>query len=196
MKKGLIFLAIGVLGCWAGWAAEGNRPADPGKVPVFGETDYRLGPEDLLAVFIWKEPDISTEVKVRPDGKISLPLVGELIATSKTVPQLEKEIREKLSLSLTDPVVNVLVKEVNSPKISVLGEVRRPDRYLIRQKVTVLDVIALAGGFTEFAKRDEVIVIRNGSSGTQRIEFNLERLLKKGHGEPFYLLPSDTVYVK
>jgi len=165
--------------------------------PGFGREEYRLGPEDVVEIFVWKEPELSRTVVVRPDGKISMPLITELVASGKTAAQLQTEITTKLRQLVTDPVVNVIVKEINSPKISVLGEVRKPDVYSIKHKITVLDAIALAGGFTEFAKRDKVLVLRNGSSaGQQRIALNLKRLLRDGGGEVFYLEPSDTVYVE
>jgi polysaccharide export outer membrane protein len=161
---------------------------------AFGEGEYSLGPEDVLEVWIWKEPDLSTTVVVRPDGKISLPLTGELHAAGKSVLQLQEEIRTKLRGFISDPVVTVIVKEINSPKVSVLGKVHRPDVYKIKQKTTVLDAIAMAGGFTEFAKRDRVTVIRNNSTQQQRFPIDLER--PNEEGRPFYLQPSDTVYVE
>jgi len=164
--------------------------------PGFGKEEYRLGPEDVVEIFVWKEPDLSRTVVVRPDGKISMPLITELEASGKTAAQLQTEITTKLRQLVTDPVVNVIVKEVNSPKISILGEVHKPGVYSIKNKITVLDSIALAGGFTEFAKRDKVIVLRNGSSGQQRVALNLKRLLKESGGEVFYLEPFDTVYVE
>lgn len=195
MKRMGMLLTVLFLTACSGRAKTSQLPL-PDQSSAEGRHEYRLGPEDVVEVFVWKEPEMSTTVMVRPDGKISLPLVGEMAASGKTAAQLQGEMREKLSQYLTDPFVNVLVKEVNSPKISVLGEVHKPDRYPIRQPMTLLDAIALAGGFTEFARQDEVIVMRNGSSGVQRIKFNAERLLREGQGEPFYVRPSDTIYVK
>lgn len=164
---------------------------------ISDDTDegYLLGSEDVLEIFVWKEPELSTTVVVRPDGKISVPLIGEIQASGRKTAQLQEEIAGRLREYVADARVNVLVKEVNSPKISVLGEVRKPDRYSVRQKLTVLDAIALAGGFTEFARRDEVIVIRNGLSGSQRLKLNVKRLLADEGAKPFYLRAFDTVYV-
>ena len=125
---------------------------------------------------------------------ISLPLAGEIQAAGKTAHELQMEITSKLREFIADPVVSVIVKEINSPKISVFGEVRKPDVFPIKQRMTVLNAIALAGGFTEFAKRNRVMVIRAGSSGQERIKLNLERLIKDG--APFYLQASDTVFVE
>jgi len=169
-----------------------QRPAPAAPDP----DEYRLGPEDVLDVFVWKEPDLTTAATVRPDGKISVPLIGDLPASGRTASQLQQEITKRLSHFVSEPVVTVIVKQFNSFTIPVLGEVRRPDVYKVSRKITVLDAIALAGGFTEFAKKDHVIVIRKSSSGEQRITINLKKYLKDGTGEPFYLKPSDVVFVE
>jgi polysaccharide export outer membrane protein len=158
--------------------------------------EYRLGPEDVIEVFVWKQPELTTTVVIRPDGRISLPLTNELEASGKTAIQLQKEITEKLREYITQPIVNVIVKQVNSLKISVLGEVRKPDVYRIKNQVTVLDAIAMAGGFTDLARPSRVIVIRNAPSGPQRIKINVKQVVADGSKSPFYLQPLDTVYVE
>jgi polysaccharide biosynthesis/export protein len=163
---------------------------------AFGDAEYKLGPGDVVEVFVWKEPDLTATVVVRPDGKISLPLISEFDVSGKTVAQLQKEVTIGLGRYLSEPVVNVMLKEVNAPRISVLGNVRKPDLYKMQHKITILDAIALAGGFTEFARRDRVYVIRNGPSGTQKMKINLKRLLEQTGGEVIYLQQSDTVYVE
>jgi polysaccharide export outer membrane protein len=170
--------------------------ADGGTAGTFGDTEYRLGPEDQIQFFVWKEPDLSTTVVVRPDGKISLPLIGEIEAVGKTARQLQDETGKRLKQFVTTPVVSVIVTQVNSPKISVLGQVRRPDQYRIKQRLTVLDAIALAGGFTEYADGDKVVIIRNGKWGVQRIKLNLKPLIKNGRSSLAYVQPADTVYVE
>lgn len=203
------FLTVGILACFA----LGAQASDPPKVPApqaatgtapkaannnvaFGESEYQLGPEDVIEVFVYNEAALTTTVVVRPDGKISLPLIGELEATGKTALQLQDEVTKKLRQLVTSPVVNVIVKEVNAPKVSVLGQVRKPDRYRIKARTTVLDAIAMAGGFTDFAKRDKITIIRNGGADKARIQVDLKRLIKDGHGDVFYLEPLDTVYVE
>jgi polysaccharide export outer membrane protein len=158
--------------------------------------EYRLGPEDVIEVFVWKQPDLTTTVVIRPDGRISLPLTNELEASGKTAVQLQKEITEKLREYITQPMVNVIVKQVNSLKISVLGEVRKPDVYRIKNQVTVLDAIAMAGGFTDLARPNRVIVIRNAPSGPQRIKINVKQVVADESRAPFFLQPLDTVYVE
>ncbi len=161
----------------------------------FGDSEYRLGPEDVIEVFVWKEDDLTTSTVVRPDGKVTVPLVGEIVASNKTAGELEEEIKAKLLKYLTLPVVNVVVKEVNSPKVSVFGEVNKPDVYRIKQKTSVFDVIAQAGGFTEFAKREKVIVIRNDAKNPEKFNLNLKEMINNGGGV-FYVQPGDTVYVQ
>ena len=158
--------------------------------------EYRLGPEDVIEVFVWKQPDLTVTVVVRPDGRISLPVTNELEASGKTAVQLQKEITEKLREYVTQPMVNVIVKQVNSLKISVLGEVRRPDVYRIKNQVTVLDAIAMAGGFTDLARPNRVIVLRNAPTGPQRIKINVKQVVADDSRAPFYLQPLDTVYVE
>ena len=165
-----------------------------GTVP--GTAEYRLGPEDMIEVFVWKEPELTTTVVIRPDGRISLPLAGELEASGKTAVELQQEITAKLSKYIVQPTVNVMVKQVNSLKISVLGEVRRPDVYRIKNRVTVLDAIAMAGGFTDLARPNKVVVLRDTSSGPQRIKINIKQLVEDVNGAPFYLQALDTVYVE
>jgi polysaccharide biosynthesis/export protein len=130
---------------------------------------------------------------VRPDGKITVPLIGELVAKGRTAPQLQDEVTKRLTEYISAPIVTVIVKEVNYPTISILGQVRKPDQYKMRHNMTVLDAIALAGGFTDYADRNKVKVLRNNSAGPQKYELNLkdpdETTIR------FYLKPFDTVYV-
>ena len=163
----------------------------------FGDSEFRLGPEDVIEVFVWKEPDLSTTAVVRPDGKVSLPLIGELHTSGKTAVELQKEISQKLAQYVAEPVVNVIVKEVNSAKVSVLGEVKTPGVYKIKDRATLLDAIALAGGFTEYAKRNKVTVIRPVTTGEQKlIKLNADDQIKRGESELFYIMPYDKIYVQ
>jgi polysaccharide export outer membrane protein len=159
------------------------------------EAAYLLGPEDVVEVFVWKEEGLSTTATVRPDGRITLPLAGELVAAKRTAQQLQEEIATRLAHYIDLPVVTVIVKEINSPLFSVLGEVRRPGRYRLAQRTSVLDAVALGGGFTEYADRGRVTVLRPSERGVERIPINLKKLLRRG-GESFYLQPRDTVHVE
>ena len=173
-------------------AADVHRPTDGNS----NASEYRLGPDDVIDVFVWKEPELTTTVVIRPDGRISLPLTNDIEASGKTVVQLQRDVTEKLREFIAQPVVSVIVKQVNSLKISVLGEVRKPDVYRIKNRVTVLDAIAMAGGFSDLAKQNKVVVIRNGPSGPQRIKVNVKQLVTDNNKAWFYLQPLDTVFVE
>jgi polysaccharide biosynthesis/export protein len=195
MERNYIVLLTALLTCGVVLATAADTVKPPsGLIPR--EAEYRLGPEDVIEVFVWKEPELTTTVVIRPDGRVSLPLASELEASGKTAVELQLEITARLSKYVVKPVVNVMVKQVNSLKISVLGEVRRPDVYRIKNRVTVLDALAMAGGFTDLARPNKVIVIRNTAAGTQRIKINIKQLVADESGAPFYLQTMDTVYVE
>jgi polysaccharide export outer membrane protein len=171
----------------------------PGTSPskAYGDTEFRLGPDDVIDVWVYQEKDISGTVPVRPDGKISLPLIGEMLASGKTATELQKEIATKLKQFIAEPSVTVVVKEVNSPKVSVLGEVKNPGIYKIKDRATLLDAIAMAGGLTEYAKKDKITVIRVESSGDQTVlRLNIDDQIKGRRTDPFYVLPYDKIYVR
>jgi len=191
----IVFVVSAAAASWAALsqAADLPKPAAPAGD---NQPEYRLGPEDVIEVFVYKEPDLSTTVTVRPDGRISLPLAGELDATGKPATQLQQEISERLKRYISGPVVNVMVKQINSLKVSVLGEVRKPDVYRIKNRVTVLDAIAMAGGFTDLARPNRVVVLRNTPSGQQRIKININQVVADNSSRLVYLEPMDTVYVE
>jgi polysaccharide biosynthesis/export protein len=193
-----VFLSAFVVSASLGCVALTTQAADIPKPSVaIPSSEYLLGPEDVIDVFVWKEPDLSaTGIVVRPDGRISLPLANELEASGKTADQLKQEITERLKRYITDPAVNVIVKQINSLKISVLGEVRKPDVYRIKNRITVLDAIAMAGGFTDLARPTRVVVLRKTPAGEQHIKINVNDAIAGDHSVPFYLEPLDTVYVE
>jgi len=187
------FVVVCALAC----AGQLLQAADiPPKAPPGDQAEYKLGPEDVIEVFVYKEAELSTTVTVRPDGRISLPLAGEFEASGKPATQLQQEIAERLKRYISEPVVNVMVKQINSLKISVLGEVRKPDVYRIKTRVTVLDAIAMAGGFTDLARPNRVVVLRNTPAGQQRIKVNINDVVANDTVHPLYLEPLDTVYVE
>ena len=165
---------------------------------AYGDSEFRLGPDDVIEVSVYQDKELNRTVPVRPDGKISLPLIGEMPASGKSVTELQKEIAQRLKQYVSDPTVTVVVKEVNSPKVSVLGEVKKPGMYKIKDRSTVLDAVALAGGFTEYAKRTKVTLIRIGSNGQpQQFQINVDDQLKgRVKGDLFYILPYDKIYVQ
>lgn len=158
---------------------------------------YLIGSSDVLAITVWKEPEISKSVPVRPDGKISLPLVGELQAAGRTPLQLEQDIAAKLKTYITNPDVNVIVQQINSEKFNILGRVARPGSFPLTGTTTVLDAIATGGGFLDFAKQKGVYVLRQNSGGGQtRLPFNYKDVVKGKHPEQnIKLQAGDTVVV-
>ena len=191
--------AILIIACFLITLNPSMRAQEKGSVsqaPAFGDAEYRLGPGDVIEVFVWKEPDLTTTAPVRPDGKIPLPLINEFEARNRTVAQLQMEVSNHLRKYLAEPVVTVILKEVNAPRISVLGNVRKPDVYKIHARVSVLEAIALAGGFNDYAKRNKVIVIRTAASGIQRFKLNVKKLLEDSSPRIFYLSQNDTIYVE
>jgi polysaccharide biosynthesis/export protein len=195
MRSTSFITVILIAGCLS--SALAQRPALNPIARAYGESEFRLGPDDVVEVFVYKEQELSATVVVRPDGKISLPLIGELSVNGKTAVELQKEIAQKLFQYIAQPTVNVIVKEVNSAKVSILGEVKTPGMYKIKDRSTVLDALALAGGFTEYAKRDKVTLIRIQSNGQQQqFRINVDDQLKGRKGELFYILPYDKIYVQ
>jgi polysaccharide export outer membrane protein len=178
-------------------SAFAQRPALNPITRAYGESEFKLGPDDVVEVFVYKEQELSTTVVVRPDGKISLPLIGELSANGKTAVELQKEVAQRFTQFIAQPTVNVIVKEVNSAKVTVAGEVKTPGMYKIKDRATVVDAVALAGGFTEYAKRDKVTLIRIESNGQQhRFQINVDDQLKGRKGDLFYILPYDKIWVQ
>ncbi len=158
---------------------------------------FVIGNDDVLAINVWKEPDISRSIPVRSDGKISLPLVGEVQAAGLTPLALEQSIARKLESFIAQPEVTVMIQQVNSQKFNVIGQVAHPGTFAIANGPTVLDGIALAGGFRDFAKQKSVIILRQNADGTQsRIPFNYKEVLKgKNPAQNFKLQPHDTIVV-
>ena len=131
--------------------------------------DYQLGPEDVLEVLVWKNADLSKVVTVRPDGRISLPLIGDVPAAGFTAAHVQQEITKRLlDFYQEPPHVSLIVQQANSYVIFIVGQVERPGQYTVKRGTTFLQAIALAGGFTPFAAYNEVLVLRNGSGDHQQ----------------------------
>jgi polysaccharide biosynthesis/export protein len=178
-------------------SAAGASVADASPATKPHDAAYKIGSSDVLAITVWKEPEVSRSIPVRPDGKISLPLVGELQAAGRTPLQLEQDISGKLKAYITNPDVNVMVQQINSEKFNVLGRVAHSGSYPLSTDTTVLDAIATAGGFLDFAKETGVYVLRSTpGSGQKRLAFNYKDVIKGKHPEQnIKLEPGDTVVV-
>ncbi len=180
----------------SGDPALSDRSAAPAvNIPHNGS--FVIGNDDVLAINVWKEPEVSRSLPVRSDGRISLPLVGEIQAAGRTPLQLEQEITRGLHAYITDPEVTVIVQEIHSQQFNILGEVVRPGAYTLTRTTTVLDAIAIAGGFRDFAKQKDVYILRqNPSGGQSRIAFNYKDVIKgKRPAQNLVLEPRDTVVV-
>ncbi len=174
----------------------GDNPGE-GSRTAHSDSSYVIGADDVLAINVWKEPDVSRSVPVRSDGKISLPLVGELTAGGQTPLQLEQEITKRLANYISEPEVTVIVTDSKSQRINILGMVARPGTYMLTGSATILDAIAMAGGFKDFAKQKQIYVLRANADGTEkRLTFNYKEVIKGQNPEQnIRLLPRDTVVV-
>jgi polysaccharide biosynthesis/export protein len=159
--------------------------------------EFVIGPGDVLAINVWKETEISKVVPVRSDGRISLPLIGELQSGGLTPRQLEAEITTRLKDYVADPSVTVVVQEIHSKSINVLGMVARPGLYPLTKTMTVVDAIANAGGFRDFAKQKSIYILRQNPDGTQaRLPFNYKEVIKGVNpSQNVKLQPGDNIVV-
>jgi len=148
----LLAILTGIPGC-------AGKPNTNFTVKYVPSAEFLLGPEDVLIVTTWRNQDLSKEVIVRPDGKITMPLIGDIQASGITAEALGKMIAERLNEYMSNPIVSVQVKEINSYFVYVLGEVKNPGKFQLKSFTTVLQVISLAGGFTQFANRNGIRVI-------------------------------------
>jgi len=161
------------------------------------DDSFVIGNDDVLSINVWKEPDLTRSIPVRSDGRISLPLVGEVQAAGLTPLKLEQEIAAKLKSYIAEPEVTVIVQQINSQKFNVLGMVNRPGSYPISNSATVLDAIALAGGFRDFAKQKAIYVLRQKADGSEtRLPFNYKEVVKgRNPDQNVKLHPRDTIVV-
>ncbi len=173
--------------------------AKPASIPSTKPHDdgFIIGNGDVLAISVWKQPDLSRSVPVRSDGRISLPLIGELKATGQTPLKLEEEITAKFQPFLAEPEVTVIVEQINSEKFNVLGRVAKPGSYSLVNPTTVLDAIALAGGCRDFAKHKAIYILRRNPDGSEsKLPFNYQDVIKgKNTAQNIDLQPHDTVVV-
>ena len=178
--------------------ASAQQPSSPAKAKPApaGLDEYKIGPEDVLAISVWKNEPMSRVLPVRPDGMISLPLLDDVMAAGLTPMELRNVLAQKLAEYVPSPAVTVIVNDVRSFKVSVIGEVARPARYELKSRTSVLDVLALAGGFNQFAARTRIVVLRQEGDKKTRIPFNYNRVTSSGGDEEnLYLRPGDIVLV-
>ena len=160
-----------------------------------GVARYEVQPSDVLQVSVWKEPDFTQQVVVRPDGAFSFPVVGEVNAVGKTVEELRKEIAQALSRIIPDVVVTVSVLEIKGNKVYVIGQVNQPGEFVVNPRVDVIQALSLAGGTTAFASPSEIFVLRRDNGQQRRLPFNFEAVLRGKDLEQNVLLRSGDVVV-
>jgi polysaccharide export outer membrane protein len=181
----------------AGTKDSGGGSSDvPAPRPATDNPNYLIGPDDELSVSIWREPDISRSVPVRPDGKISLPLVNDVQAVGLTPMQLGAEITTRLKKFIADPQVTIIVTRINSQRIFILGEVPRAGAYPMLPNMTVLEALSSAGGLTAFAKQTKIHVLRVEDGKQLTLPFNYKEAVRGQHSEQNIVLrPGDTIVV-
>jgi polysaccharide biosynthesis/export protein len=202
MKRSVVVLVacavMTVISAGLADAQQTTAAATPPKTPAppISPDQYKIGPEDMLSISVWKNDAMSRRVPVRPDGMISLPLLDDIQAAGMTPMQLRDVIVKRLTDYMPAPEVSVIVDDVRSFKVSVMGEVARPSRYELRSVTTVLDVLAQAGGFNQFANRSRIVILRPNGKTMTRIPFNYNKVVASGgEDENFYLQSGDIVLV-
>jgi polysaccharide biosynthesis/export protein len=160
--------------------------------------EYYIGPEDVLEIIVWRNADLSKIVTVRPDGRISLPLLGDIEATGQTPNELTANIVSRLKQFKETPTVSVILQQVNSYGIYVLGEVTHPGRYYLKSKTTLLQAITIAGGFSPIAARNRIVVFRWGEDKSTEVKYKAsydDIVLKDHSNQNLVLKPGDTIVV-
>lgn len=173
---------------------------DPAKAesrtPPSVPSDYRIGPEDVLEIDVWNKAELSRKVPVRPDGQISLPLVNDIQAAGLTPMELRGRLLARLAEYMAAPEVSVIVTEVRSFKISVIGEVAKPGRFELKGRIRLVDALALAGGLTDYASRSNLLVLRSNGKDLATHRFDYDKLRSAdARVINFFLEPDDVVLV-
>ena len=171
----------------------------PWVVPSIAQTQsssYIIGPNDLLTIHVWREPDLTQDVSVLPDGRITFPLIGEIMAQGRTVSELKMAITEKIKNFVTTPEVTVIVRESRSRIIHTIGQVNSPGPQLMAPNMTVLQAISAAGGFAEWANRKKILIIRREGDKEIQLRFNYKEFISgKNIKQNIVLKPNDTIVV-
>jgi polysaccharide export outer membrane protein len=175
-------------------AAASDSDKKPAPAAPAVSDEYHLGAGDKLRIEVYKDTQLSQSVQIRPDGKITLPLIGDMVATALTPIELRDEIATKLKEYITNPTVTVIVVEAESAHAYVMGEVAHPGTVQLHGPVTIVQAIAMAGGFKEFANTKDVKVLRPNGANVQTIKFNYKDVLN-GDAKPMLLRSGDTVIV-
>lgn len=179
---------------WAQSAPANTATAAAARVAA-ATAEYTIGPEDVLDISVWKNPELSRKVPVRPDGKVSMPLINDIQAAGLTPSELREQLAKRLAEFVPSAEVAVIVSEVQSLKVAVVGAVKTPGRFMLKSPATVLECIALAQGLTEFAARDRIVVLRQNGTTTTRIPFNYSKIADANGQDNFFVRPGDIIVV-
>jgi polysaccharide export outer membrane protein len=171
------------------------HPATVSGTPVQVDATYVIGTDDSISVTVWKEPTISGTLPVRPDGMISIPLIGDIAASGRTPMDLAKDITERLKKFITDPVVNVSVLAVNSKRIFMAGEIGHVGPLSFTAAMNPLQAILAAGGLSPYANKTHIYILRTEQGKQRKILFNYKKAIKSGDMQGITLIPGDTIVV-
>jgi len=171
-------------------------PAERAAKPATDDPNYTIGAQDVLDVSVWKEPEVSRTVPVRPDGKISLPLLNDVQAAGLTPSQLAAQITESLKKFVANPQVTVIVTTINSQRVYIMGEVNRPGAYPLLPGMTILQALSSGGGFTQYASTKKIYLLRVVDGKQERYPFNYKDVIAGKHAEQnIPLKAGDTIVV-
>jgi polysaccharide export outer membrane protein len=177
-------------------AAKPAANASTNTTAVAAPADYVIGPDDVLSVVFWREKDLTTDVVVRPDGRISIPLLNDVAVTGLTPEQVRDKLTIEAARFVQDPNVTIIVKQINSRHVFITGEVAKPGPYPLTGPTTVLQLISVAGGFLEYADSKNVLIMRNEAGRATSYRFNYKEVIERRNlAQNIELKPGDTVIV-
>ena len=189
-----VFLYVGVVAN-VDAAEDAVKESSPSRAISQAGPEYRMGPEDQIRISVWENAQLTLDLVVRPDGKISMPLIQDVVAEGQTAAELSNTIHDRLLTYIKEPQVSVIVLQVNAPKYFVIGNVAKPGTYSLRSETSILQALALAGGFTQFASLRSIKLIRNTGGKQEVRKVNYNNIIDKS-GEGNYSLKSgDTIVV-
>lgn len=194
-----VIWVVVALGLFALAGCASTYPPAPTAVPKTTQTEYIIGPGDLLNIQVWRNPEVSTTIPVRPDGKVSTPLVEDLVAANKTPSHLARDIEKALSKYIQDPIVTVMVTGFVGPydsQVRVIGQAAKPQALQYREKMTLMDVMIAVGGITDFAAGNKASIVRTVNGKQQQFGVRLESLIRDGDiSANVDMLPGDVLII-
>src|SRR5579871_2411407 len=177
IKRLLLLVFLGILAVSSTSRNAFAQDATNAPKSATADANYVIGPQDVLSVSVWKEAELTRDVPVRPDGKISMPLLNDVQAAGLTPSQLAQQITDGLKKFLTDPQVTVIVTQINSQRVYILGEVMKPGAYPMLPQMTFLQALSSAGGFTQFANEKKIYLLRQENGKQERHPFNYKEVI-------------------